>query len=322
LTGPRGQDGPRRLLIIGGAGFIGGYLTRRLLDGDREVTVLGRRPASDVALPLGARYLEGDYGDVELLRRALGGADAVVDLAYSTVPQTSFEDPVFDIVSNLPASVQLLREAAGLEVGRVLLVSSGGTVYGVASSLPIGEDHPTNPISPYGITKLTIEKYAGMLARTTGLDVVTVRPGNAYGEGQLPFTGQGFVATAIHSILRRRPIAVFGRAGSIRDYIHVSDIADAIVAALDFGIAGEVYNVGSGEGRSNLDVLAALNPLAAAAGFEVATRFDSARPFDVPANVLDSRKLLDATGWRPRVAFADGIRETWEAILKTVGRNA
>jgi UDP-glucose 4-epimerase len=306
---------PGHLVVIGGAGFIGSYVTRRLVDSGREVTVLGRRRPSDIELPAGVRYVEGDYGDVNLLRSALAGAGAVLDLAYSTIPQTSFDDPVFDIVSNLPASVQLLREAAALGVGRVLMVSSGGTVYGVATSLPIREDHPTNPISPYGITKLTIEKYAGMFGRTKGLEVVIVRPANAYGEGQLPFSGQGFIATAMHSVVQRRPVSVFGPVGTVRDYVHVSDVAAGIVAALDLGIAGEVYNIGSGEGRSNLDVLASLGPLAAAAGYDIATSFAPPRPFDVPANVLDSGKLANATGWHPEVGFDEGLGRAWKAVL-------
>jgi UDP-glucose 4-epimerase len=311
------RNEPGRIVVIGGAGFIGTYVTRQLLASGRDVTVVGRRRAFRLALPMRVRYVEGDYGEGELLRTVLTGADAVLDLAYATVPQTSFADPVFDIVSNLPASVQLFQVAADLGVRRVLLVSSGGTVYGVASSLPIREDHPTNPISPYGITKLTIEKYAGMFGVTNDLDVVIVRPGNAYGEGQQPFSGQGFIATAMHSIINGRPVEVFGQTGTIRDYVHVSDIAAGIVAALDLGAAGEIYNIGTGEGRTNLDVLAALEPFAGAAGYEIATTFSAVRPFDVPANVLDSSRLADATGWRPQVAFPDGISRAWAAVLPT-----
>jgi UDP-glucose 4-epimerase len=317
---PRVQVARRRVVVIGGGGFIGRAVTGNLVAAGREVTALGRRAPAAVELPPEVRYLQGDYGDLEVLRRSLEGADAVVDLAYSTVPQTSFDDPVFDIVSNLPASVQLLQEAMALGVGRVLLVSSGGTVYGVASSLPIREDHPTNPISPYGITKLTIEKYAGMFGRTRGLDVVIVRPGNAYGEGQRPFSGQGFIGTAIHSVVQGRPVSIFGPSGTIRDYVHVSDIAAGIVAALDRGAAGEIYNLGSGEGRSNVDVLSTLKPLAADSGYAVSTSFATARSFDVPANVLHSGKLGDATGWRPTVGFAEGLARVWMAAVGGVSR--
>jgi UDP-glucose 4-epimerase len=239
----------------------------------------------------------------------------VVDLAYSTVPRTSFEDPIFDIVSNLPPSVQLLQEAAAAKIRKLLLVSSGGTVYGVAKSLPIQEDHPTNPISPYGITKLTIEKYAGMFGVASGLPILIVRPGNAYGEGQHAFTGQGFIATAMHSIVRRQAVGVFGPHGTVRDYVHVADVARGIVAALDSGEVGEIYNIGTGEARSNLDVLGEIEPHARTAGYEMRIATLPERKFDVPANVLDSRKLEAVSGWRPSIAFPDGIERAWRSVV-------
>jgi UDP-glucose 4-epimerase len=259
--------------------------------------------------------VSGDYGDKATLRSLLSGAELVVDLAYSTVPRPSFEDPTLDILSNLPASVQLLQEAASAHIRRLVLVSSGGTVYGVARSLPIPEDHPTNPISPYGITKLTIEKYAGMFGVASGLPIVIVRPGNAYGEGQHAFAGQGFIATAMHAILRRQAVVIFGHGGTIRDYVHVADVASGIVAALDSGEAGEIYNIGTAEARSNLDVLGEIEPLARAAGYELRTTTLPERAFDVPANVLDSRKLAAASGWRPGITFAQGIERAWRAVL-------
>lgn len=309
-----------RCCVIGGAGFVGAYVTRLLAGSGREVTVLGRREQPEARLPDGVRYVSGDYGDPSVLRAVLDRVDAVVDLAYSTVPKTSFEDPVFDILSNLPASVQLLREAAAAGIRKVVLVSSGGTVYGVAKSLPIGEDHPTNPISPYGITKLTIEKYAGMFEKTTGLPVVIVRPANAYGEGQHAFAGQGFIATAMHSIIRRQAVGIFGPGGTIRDYVHVTDVAGGIVAALDFGEGGEIYNIGTGEARNNLDVLRQIKPLALAGGYEVRTTTLPQRTFDVPANVLDSGKLAAVSGWKPRIDFPQGIQRTWRSVLDDLNR--
>lgn len=305
----------KKCCVIGGAGFIGMHLTRLLVDSGREVVVLGRRTKPDSALPADAAYVSGDYGNRAVLREVLEGASAVIDLAYSTVPQTSFDDPIFDIVSNLPASVGLLQESVRAGVKKILLVSSGGTVYGAAGSLPIREDHPTNPISPYGITKLTIEKYAWMFGLVSGLPIIVVRPGNAYGEEQRGLTGQGFIATAMHSILQGREIEIFGAEGTLRDYIHVSDIASGILAALERGEAGQAYNVGSGKGRSNLDVLKAIEPLAGRAGFEVRTRILPLRKFDVPANLLDSSKLESASGWRPAVAFEQGIARVWAAVL-------
>jgi UDP-glucose 4-epimerase len=259
--------------------------------------------------------VSGDYGNRAVLKDILSGVAEVVDLAYATVPQTSFADPFFDMLSNLPASLGLLQEAVAAGVRKVVLVSSGGTVYGVANSLPIGEDHPTNPISPYGITKLTTEKYAWMFQVVSDLPVVVVRPSNAYGEEQRAFSGQGFIATAMHSIIRGQEVAIFGSEGTIRDYIHVSDVASGIVAALDYGKPGSIYNIGSGEGRSNLDVLRDIEPLAKQAGYLLRITNLPHRRFDVPANVLDIRKLHAASGWWPQVSFTSGVARVWRAVL-------
>ena len=261
------------------------------------------------------RYLAGDYGDRFFLTGVLQGMEEVICLAYTTVPKTSFENPVDDILSNLPASVNLFESAVSLGIKKLVLVSSGGTVYGKSPELPILESHATNPISPYGITKLAIEKYALMYHEIAALPVVCVRPGNAYGDGQRPFLGQGFVATAMASLLQGREIILFGESGTIRDYVHVDDIAQGIIAALEHGTPGSCYNIGSGVGKSNRDVLNAIFPHARAAGLEPHVRTEPLRPFDVPANVLDCSKLKNETAWRPMVAFEEGIKRTWEWFL-------
>jgi UDP-glucose 4-epimerase len=248
----------------------------------------------------------------------LQGVDEIINFSYSTVPSTSFNDPVQDILTNLPAAVGLFEVASLLGLKRVVIVSSGGTVYGSAQSIPILEEHPTNPISPYGVTKLAIEKYGHMFMTLKALPVVTVRPSNAFGEYQTAFSGQGFVATAMASILRRQEIFLYGDSGTVRDYVHVTDMATGIVAALDSGKPGAVYNIGSGEGRSNRDVLDAIYPLAQAAGLEPHITVLPIRRFDVAVNILDSRKLKHETGWEAKVPFHAGIERTWNWFMRTL----
>ncbi len=199
---------------------------------------------------------------------------------------------------------------------KMVFVSSGGTVYGIAQSLPIREDHPTNPISPYGITKLTLEKYILMFNAMRGLPAVIARPSNAYGEEQQAFTGQGFIATAIKSILLRQTVDIFGPNGTVRDYLHVEDVARGIIAALDFGEPGGVYNIGSGIGLNNIEVLETIKPLADAYGYPVRINPLPERGFDVPTNVLDSAKLRNISGWFPETNFNDGIQRTWMGFLE------
>lgn len=272
-------------------------------------------PRSTVRPHAGVKYVTGHYEDVELFSRTLSECEEWIDLAYATQPKTSFDDPLHDLAGNVPAAVALFRRALENDrLHRILFVSSGGTVYGAARDWPILETASTNPISPYGITKLTIEKYAFMFHQTRGLPALVVRPSNAYGPGQMPFTGQGFIATAIGCVLNRQPIPVYGGGGNVRDYLHVEDLARGILAVLDCGLPGEVYNLGSGVGRSNMQVLAALEPIARVHGYDIQTEHHPARGFDVPVNVLNCNKVTAATGWQPRVSFADGMEQTWLAI--------
>ncbi len=287
---------------------------RLLISSGRRVTVLGRSAAPRPTLHVQAEYVAGDFGCAEVIRPLLVAHPEVVHLAYATVPKTSYDNPLGDLLENLPSTVQLFALAAEFGL-RLVHVSSGGTVYGEAAILPITEDHATHPISPYGVTKLTLEKYAHLYAVTRGLDVVCLRPANAYGEGQRPFTGQGFIATAMASALRNDPVRIFGTSGAIRDYIHVHDIASGIMAALDRGETGSIYNLGSGIGRSNLDVVEAMVPLLQEMGRVVRTVHESERPFDVRANVLDSGRLVGHTGWKPVVGFEEGLLRTRDWLI-------
>lgn len=298
-------------LVIGGAGYIGAHLVPQLIATGRQVTVLGRSIEPRYELPASTAHVVGDFGQYALISRLLDAHQEVIHLAYATVPNTSFENPLADLLQNLPPTVQLFSEVADRGV-KLILVSSGGTVYGEAVKLPILETHHTKPISPYGVTKLTLENYAYLYAATHGLKFVCVRPANAYGVGQRPFVGQGFVATAIASAMRGMPIKIFGQHGTVRDYLYVSDLASGIVSALEHGHLSETYNLGTGIGMSNLDVIKAFEPLMYKIGCKVQLENLAERAFDVKANVLDSTKLQKHSGWQPKIDFVDGLRLTYE----------
>lgn len=307
-----------KTLVIGGAGYIGVHLIPQLLATGRQVTALGRRREPRQELPQGVAYESGDFGGRDLIRRLLDTHQEVIHLAYATVPNTSFENPLADLLQNLPPTVQLFSEAADRGV-KMVFVSSGGTVYGEVDEWPIRETHQTRPISPYGVTKLTLENYAYLYGATHGLKFVCVRPANAYGPGQRPFVGQGFIATAVASAMKGLPIKIFGQSGTIRDYLYVSDLAAGIVSALERGALSETYNLGSGEGFSNMDVIKAITPLIRESGSVVGVEHLPERAFDVKANVLDSTKLQAHTGWKPKIAFDDGLRHTCEWIKNYCG---
>lgn len=301
------------VLLIGGAGFIGSHLTDLLAQNGKVLQVLSRGAFTQAPLP-NVQYIQGDFSDEKLLEALIESNDEVVNLAYATVPNTSFNDPLLDLNHNLPPVLRLMQLCAKYQK-RLILVSSGGTVYGPSHTAIISENHPTHPISPYGVTKLTMEHYAYLFSVSHGLDYLCLRPGNPYGLGQIPFRGQGFIATAIALIEQGKAVPVFGAFGTVRDYLEVSDLAKGILAAMNHGQTCQIYNIGSGVGHSNVDVLNILSSIVAKSGYEVQIEQLQARPFDVAVNVLDSSKLTKISGWQPLIRFQDGLESLVKSLL-------
>jgi UDP-glucose 4-epimerase len=307
-----------RVVIIGGAGFIGRHLTRRLAaDG---VPVLAFDRAQPPALP-GMESVVGDLSDACALRSVVTPGAAVVHLAWTTIPATSDEDPVADLSDNLLGSVRLWEACAAAPVRRVVYVSSGGTVYGNVRKLPIHEDDPTEPICAYGLSKLAAEKYLGLFGRLRKLDSIILRPGNAYGPGQDPSRGQSAATVFTHRAFRNEPITIWGDGSATRDLLYVDDLVDAIVRVLayDPGADGpRVFNVGTGQGTSLRELVETIGQVM---GRVPEVSYASGRATDVSANVLDASRLRECTGWMPRVSLAEGIRRMLDAWGDTAAKS-
>jgi len=306
-----------KCLLIGGCGFIGSHLSRKLTMLDRSVTVLDRRNPPEKERMNDISYISGDFSNAKLMEQLVSEHDEIIHLAYATTPNTSFYNLLADLDQNLHPAIHLF-EAVARKGAKLLLVSSGGTVYGEAISAPISENHPTQPISPYGITKLTLEKYAFLYAVTKGLQVVCVRPSNPYGEGQLPFIGQGFISTAMATVLQGDEVTIFGKSGTIRDYIYIDDLVNGMVVALDKGKINEVYNIGSGSGLSNFQIINEFRPLFERSGVDINVCHAPERPFDVKVNILNSQKL-HSLGWMPATSINNGLERTldWLKIIQS-----
>jgi UDP-glucose 4-epimerase len=303
-----------KCLVIGGCGFIGSSLIPKLIESGRTITVIDNKEPLNNNKVGGVTYVSGDFSDFEFIDQLVSKHNEVIHLAYATHPNTSFNDPLADLAQNLSPAVQLFEVAARCGV-RLMFVSSGGTVYGEAQTIPIDEDHPTLPISPYGVTKLTLEKYAYLYAETRGLNVVCVRPANPYGEGQYPFIGQGFIPTAIATAMQDKPITIYGEKGTIRDYIYIDDLVEGMLTVLEHGVFNEIYNIGSSTGRSNLEVVQVMDPMLDNIGIKLSIDYQPSRPFDVKVNVLDCSKLLNL-GWRPICDFENGLEKTVKWLMK------
>lgn len=235
------------VLVIGGCGFIGSHVVDRLLAEKRKVRVLDSRPeAFRPPLP-GVEYRLADLGDRAALRSALNGVQAVLHLAGTTVPATSNRDPVADVTGNLLPMLGLLEEMRAIGVGRLIYLSSGGTVYGVPQCDPVPEDHPLDPISSYGVVKVAVEKYLFMERQLHGLNYVVLRPSNPYGPRQGHMGIQGVIGTFLWRLARQEPIEIWGDGSIVRDFLHVQDLARLCVLALNSDRSG-IYNAGRGGG--------------------------------------------------------------------------
>jgi UDP-glucose 4-epimerase len=305
---------PRRVVVFGGTGFIGQHVVRACLAVGLHVTVVVR-PGGSVdslaALLPDIAITSGDFTVQTDVERALSDADAAIALVGSTVPATAVRDPSHELFATILPYVHFLDVAARAGVGRVIVTSSGGTVYGRAQTLPIPEDHPLLPIVPYGIAKAAIERYCAFYRDQFGLDTCVLRVANPYGPGQRVESGQGFIGTVYARLLLNRPVALFGDGRAVRDFVYVEDVADAFVRALRYTGPARVFNVGSGEGTELRDLLTAIEGVT---GRTIPTTRAPARSFDVAANVLDISCARHQLGWQPVVPLRTGLARTWDAF--------
>lgn len=299
------------ILVLGGTGFIGSHLVDRLLVDGHAVRVFDkyeeryRKPLTDVD------YRYGDFGNRGLLAEALQGIDIVFHLICTSLPKTSNDDPAFDVQSNVIETIFLLEKCLEFGIGKVVYVSSGGTIYGRPSQLPVIEDAPHEPECSYGIIKLTIEKYLALFRQLHGLDYVVVRPSNPYGTRQNPHGIQGAIPVFLGKVANGSPIEIWGDGEVVRDYLYIDDFIDCLCRAAFIDSVERVFNVGCGEGVSLNKLLAIIREIT---GREVPVNYSPSRSFDVPAIYLDISRATDRLGWRPATSLHDGIRHTWKFI--------
>lgn len=300
---------PKAVCLIGGDGFLGRAIRSKLAKSNTEVVIIGR--SSNVVTSKAERYVPSDKVDTLTLELSRYNFCAVVDLSYATTPATSYDDPVSDFSANLGATLRHLRLAKAFGCKKFVVVSSGGAVYGATGDCPQTEATLPLPMSPYGITKLACEHYAWMAHRSTGLPVIVVRPANIYGPGQLPFRGQGLVATAIGAALVGRSIEIYGDGRQVRDYLYIDDFVDGMLAVLGAGKTGETYNIGAEIGTTVGGVLKRIKDIALESGRTLNVEWQERRPFDVEKNILDCRRLRYQTGWQPKTTLDEGLRRSW-----------
>jgi UDP-glucose 4-epimerase len=301
-----------RVLVLGGNGFIGSHIVDILHRNKFAVRVFDKEPDKFKRDTEGVDYVTGSFKDTLALAESLVGIDIVVHALSTSVPSTSNNAPIDDIEGNLIGTVNLLNLMLENKTRRIIFLSSGGTVYGMPQSIPISEDHPTNPICSYGIVKLAIEKYLFEYEQLHGFEPIIFRSSNLYGPRQGHIGVQGIIATLITKMFKKESVTIYGDGNLIRDYLYVDDLAELCLKAVRSKEKG-IFNAGSGKGYSINDLVKIVSEIS---GEKLLIQKTSGRMFDVKENVLDVKKAETFLHWKPTTNIESGLRKYLE-WLKT-----
>ncbi len=303
----------RRVVIFGSSGFLGSHIVKKFALLGYETVAFDKVPFPlyDQCLGLPIRQVIGDFFSSNDIRSVLKPGDVCIHLVSTTNPQTSNQNPQYDVQTNLAGTIQFLDAAMEVGVRKVVFASSGGAVYGPPKQTPIHESHATDPICSYGITKLAIEKFLFLYNKLHGLPYCCLRISNPYGPLQRTHASQGAIAVFMGKIMANEDIVVWGDGSIVRDFIYIEDVVSAFVAAIDAGVHDGIYNIGSGMGYSIKSIIGELREVV---GKHFNVVYTPKRDFDVPSNVLDNTSAVINLQWSPRVALRDGLAATWEAL--------
>ena len=306
-----------KILVTGGAGFIGSHVVDQLVEAGHDVVVVDN-------LVTGKREFVNPAAEfVEMDIRADGLADVFAEhkpelvdhLAAQINVTLSLKKPVYDAENNVLGTVNVLQRCVEHGVKKLIFSSSSGAIYGEPADLPVSEDSTPAPISHYGVSKLAGEEYIRLYGRIYDLPFTVLRYSNVYGPRQLPQGEAGVCAILTELMLQGKRSTLYGRGEAVRDYVYVGDVARANVLALDKG-AGATVNVASGKGTTVLEIFGLLKDII---GFQEDPILKPLRPgevFKIYATRDRAERLL---GWRPEVSLEEGLRRTVEYFRELAG---
>jgi UDP-glucose 4-epimerase len=307
-----------KVLVTGGAGFIGSHVAERYLAEGFQVTVLddlssGRREN----VPPGATFVQADVGSAETRELAGQGYTIINHHAAQMDVRVSVQDPVLDARTNLLGLLNLLEGGRAGTLRRVVFASSGGVVYGESDALPHPETAPKLPVSPYGVSKLASEFYLATYAQLHGLEAVSLRYANVFGPRQNPHGEAGVVAIFGSRMLRGQALTIYGDGSQTRDYVYVGDVVSANLHATRWPVPpvatidDVAVNVGTAVETSVTQLAEAL---LSATGVTVPIEHASARPGELQRSSVSIEKAGRQWGWRPEVTLGEGLKRTYEWI--------
>ena len=295
------------VLVIGGNGFIGSHLIDYLVENNHSVRVFDHGHEKFRSPNPKIDYRIGEIGDVAYLYEAMLNIDVVFHLASGSVPSSSNLDIEIDITKNVFPTISILNNMVKLRIKKIIYFSSGGAVYGEVNDLPIKESNALNPISSYGITKLTIESYIKLYSRNHSIEYLIIRPSNPYGPRQGHFLAQGVISTFLRKINKNDSLTIYGDGENKKDYIFVEDLVKYVYSLFSKSKTG-IYNVGSGNGVSINDIIGIIQEITQE---NCKIEFVESKNYDVKDFALDISKVKNETEKDYNTDIKKGIEKTW-----------
>lgn len=302
----------KKIVLLGGTGFIGSHLFSRLSKNEEyDVKVFSSRPANWVSPALQKSFIQGDFRDIGPLMRVIHDADILIHLVSSTVPSSSIHDPVGDIENNVVGTVNLLSQIPNTAIKKVIYFSSGGTVYGNPTYLPVDEKHPLAPINPYGISKVACESYLRYYSSRFNFEHNIIRPSNPYGPGQ-PVDGiQGVIAAFLSRVLKGQELKVWGDGTAVRDYIYIDDLVEFVAKLIASDHSGEVFNVGSGVACNLNEIVRVISDVSHTSPRVVNVGAAASNVDEIYLDISRAKTLLD---WEPKFSLKEGVELFYRAM--------
>ncbi len=309
-----------RILVTGGAGFIASHVADAYIQAGHEVAVLddlsrGHRRNVNAKI----QFYQGDICDRSFVKRVFAQfrPEALNHHAAQMDVRRGVREPIFDAQVNIIGSLNLVEEAVAHQTQHIVYASSAGAGYGEPQQFPVPEDYPINPITPYGISKHTVEHYLFTFAHLYGITYTVLRYGNVYGPRQSSQGEAGVFAIFCEQMLRGEQPVIYGDGSKTRDYVYVADVAAANVAALSRG-HGQLFNIGSGVPTADMEVFRAVRGLLGKSS--VSPRYLPVRPGEIQNIYLDISKAQRLLEWMPKIPFSEGARRTVEYFKNVASR--
>ena len=297
-----------KVLVTGGAGFIGSHIVDALIKQDHQVVIVDNLTTGVLEnINPGARFYKMsicDAGLSEVFQQEK--PEIIIHQAAQMVIKKSVAEPIFDAQENILGSLNVIVNCVQFGVKKIVYASSGGAVYGDLQYLPVDEQHPINPISQYGVSKHTVEHYLYLYSLQCGLNYVVLRYSNVYGPRQNPLGEAGVVAIFANQMLRGKQPTIFGSGDKTRDYTHVFDIVTANLLAMERG-NNAIYNIGTGVETSDRNIF---DTLAKVLGYSENPLYAPVRTGEVYRIYLDNTKVQREMGWQAQLSLEEGLFRT------------